>query len=83
MWTARNIVGRQADASRTSAVISPLRKMRPRPVRTRVAVTNSLIGDCASRSKSMFSARIAPSGLNPNGLRSYGDSTRDIRSLTR
>jgi hypothetical protein len=34
--TARNIVGRQAEASRTSAVISALRNMRPRPVRTLV-----------------------------------------------
>jgi len=50
---ARNIVGRQAEASSTSAVMSALRKIRPRPVRTLVAVTKSLIGERASRSKSM------------------------------
>jgi hypothetical protein len=40
---ARNMVGRQADASSTSGVISPLRKMRPRPVRTLVAWEPRLI----------------------------------------
>ncbi|MGY4355437.1 hypothetical protein ACVW0J_001930 [Bradyrhizobium sp. i1.7.7] len=63
MSIARNMVGRQADASSTSAVISALRKIRPRPVRTRVAVTNSFIGEFASRSKSILSASTARSGL--------------------
>ncbi|MHC2402076.1 hypothetical protein ACVMGC_006620 [Bradyrhizobium barranii subsp. barranii] len=63
MSIARNMVGRQADASSTSAVISALRKMRPRPVRTRVAVMNSWIGERARRSKSMLSVSTARSGL--------------------
>jgi hypothetical protein len=60
---ARNIVGRQAEASSTSALMSALRKIRPRPVRTLVAVTKSLIGEPASRSKSMHLTRILRSGL--------------------
>ena len=47
------MVGRQADASSTSGVSSLLRNTRPRPVRTLVAVTNSLIGLRGKRSKSM------------------------------
>src|SRR6516162_10987009 len=42
--TAWNMVGRQADASSTSSVISRLRNTRPWPARTFVAVTNSFIG---------------------------------------
>ena len=70
MTIAWNIVGRQADASSTSGVISGLRKMCPRPVRTFVAVMNSLIGDPARRLKSMLSARSPRRGLSPVGLRS-------------
>ena len=51
-------------------VISRLRNTRPWPVRTFVAVTNSLIGARPSRSKSMHSARICRSGLEPPGFRS-------------
>ena len=53
---ARNMVGRHAEASSTSGVICALRKIRPRPVYTLVAVINSLMGDATRRSKSMLSA---------------------------
>jgi len=50
-------------------------------VRTLVAVTNSLIGACARRSKPILSARIWRRGLAPPGLRSYGENNRDARSM--
>ena len=62
--------GRQAEASSTSGVSSALRNTRPRPVRTLVAVMNSLIFDFDSESKSIERPRISCSGLIPNGLRS-------------
>ena len=68
----RNMVGRHAEASSTSGVISALRKIRPRPVWTLVAVMNSLIGDAARRSKSMLSARTARSGLKPMRIEIVG-----------
>ncbi len=73
-------MGRHAEASSTSGVTSALRKMRPRPVRTLVAVTKSLIGARATRSKSTLSARIWRSGFEPMGLMSYGESTRAATS---
>ena len=59
----KEIIGSQAEASSTSGVISALRNMRPRPVRTLVAVMNSFIGACATRSKSISSFRIPRSGF--------------------
>ena len=75
-------MGRHAEASSTSGVRSALRNTRPRPVRTLVAVTKSLIGAAASRSKRTLSARIWVSGFEPKGLVSYGESTRAAMSRT-
>ena len=65
-----NMVGRQAEASRTSGVTASFLNTRPRPVRTLVAVIKSFIGARASRSKSIVSARIARNGLFPIGFKS-------------
>ena len=65
-----NMNGKHAEASNASAVTSLLRKMRSRPVRTLVAVTNSLMGEPPSRSKSTLSSRISCSGFNPDGFMS-------------
>ena len=78
---AWNIVGRQADASSASGVSSALRNTRPRPVRTFVAVTKTLIGDARRRSKSMFEARMSRSGLSAAMPRSYGEYRREARSI--
>ena len=59
------MVGRQAEASITSGVTSALRNTRPRPVRTLVAVMNSLIGARASCVKSTLSARILAQRVEP------------------
>src|SRR5262245_33885482 len=72
--------GRHPDARSASEVTSRLRKIRTRPVRTLVAVTNSLMGALASRSKSTFVDRIRLSGFRPVGFTSYGEKTRDARS---
>ena len=58
------MVGRQAEASRTSGVMASFLNTLPRPVRTLVAVMKSLIGARASSSKSIslgqnFAQRIA------------------------
>ena len=63
-------MGRQAEASRASGVRSALRNTRGRPVRTQVAVANTLTGDLANRAKSMDWVRISRSGLKLPGLRS-------------
>jgi hypothetical protein len=73
----------QADASSTSGVISLLRNTRPRPVCTLVAVMKSLIDASPRCAKSMLWRRISLMGLKPNGLRLYGEMTRDIKSITR
>src|SRR5215472_9006947 len=61
--------------------MSVLRKTRPRPVRTLVAVTKMLIGARTRRSKSTLSARIWRSGFAPSGLTSYGESIRAAMSI--
>src|SRR5215469_18226750 len=78
---AWNIVGKQAEARSTSGVISLLRNTRPRPVCTLVAVMKSLIDASPRCAKSILWRRISLMGLKPNGLRLYGETTRDIKSI--
>lgn len=56
--------------SSTSGVISALRKTRPVPVRTLVAVMNRRVGTLARQSKSTVSARMPRSGWVFIGFRS-------------
>ena len=77
---AWNMVGKHADANSTFGDNSALRKIRPRPVRTLVAVTKTLMGDATRRSKLILSARMSANGLKAVGFRSYGEKRRDARS---
>ena len=74
------MVGRQAEAISASGVRSALRKMRPRPVRTLVAVTKRRIRDSVSARKSMLSTRMSRSGLPPPKFMLYGEKIRAARS---
>ena len=62
-------------------MISALRKTRPRPVCTFVAVTKSWIWPSGGASKSITSARMSLSGIGSARIESVGrDKPRDIRS---